>query len=100
MPTALCFQRIPLASMKTAITRKTKSGQYQGLDQAISPQQALRTMTINAAWQLNMETKIGSIEVGKLADFTLISHNLYQLPTEQWSAIKVQGVWLAGERKF
>jgi predicted amidohydrolase YtcJ len=70
------------------------------LDQAISPHQALRTMTINAAWQLNMETKIGSVEVGKLADFTLISHNPYQLPAQQWSDIKVQGVWLAGEKKF
>jgi predicted amidohydrolase YtcJ len=94
------FPADPFSLMKTAITRKTKSGKYLGLEQAISPQKALRTMTINAAWQLNMETKIGSIEVGKLADLTLISHNLYQLPTERWSEIKVQGVWLAGERKL
>jgi predicted amidohydrolase YtcJ len=94
------FPADPFSLMKTAITRKTKSGKYLGLDQAISPQQALRTMTINAAWQLNMETKIGSIEVGKLADLTLINNNLYELPTEQWSDIKVQGVWLAGEQKF
>jgi predicted amidohydrolase YtcJ len=94
------FPADPFSLMKTAMTRKTQSGKYLGLDQAISPHQALRTMTINAAWQLNMETKIGSVEVGKLADFTLISHNPYQLPAQQWSDIKVQGVWLAGEKKF
>jgi predicted amidohydrolase YtcJ len=78
------FPADPFSLMKTAMTRKTQSGKYLGLDQAISPHQALRTMTINAAWQLNMETKIGSIEEGKLADFTLISHNPYQLPAQQW----------------
>ena len=83
--------------MKTAITRKTKSGQVLAADQAISVQQALRTMTINGAWQLHMENKIGSIEIGKLADFTLINENLYEYSVDLWSNIKVEQVWLAGK---
>lgn len=94
------FPADPFSLMKTAISRKTKSGKFLGLDQAISPKQALRTMTINAAWQLNMETKLGSIEVGKMADLTLLNYNLYQLDVELWSEIKVEGVWLAGEQKY
>jgi predicted amidohydrolase YtcJ len=93
------FPADPFSLMKTAVTRKTKGGNTLGLEQAISPQQALRTMTFNAAWQLNMETKIGSIEVGKSADLAIISANLYQLPVEQWSEIKVENVWLAGDKK-
>lgn len=83
--------------MKTAILRKTKSGKTLGPDQAINAQQALRTVTINAAWQLHMEDKIGSIEVGKFADFTLLSGNPYKLLPEQWQQIKVEQVWLAGK---
>jgi predicted amidohydrolase YtcJ len=92
------FPADPFSLMQTAVTRKTRTGKTLGADQAISPQQALRTMTINAAWQLNMEHKLGSIEVGKLADLTLISANPYHLPPQQWSEIVVEGVWLQGEQ--
>ena len=94
------FPTDPFSLMKTAVTRQTKSGRKLGLAQAISAQQALRSMTINAAWQLHMEDKIGSIEVGKYADFTLLSGNPYELPPEQWSQIKVEQVWLSGEKKL
>lgn len=94
------FPTDALSLMKTAVIRKTKSGKILGADQAISVQQALRTVTINAAWQLHMEEKIGSIEVGKYADFTLLSENLYQLPPAQWKKIKVEQVWLAGKSKL
>ncbi len=92
------FPADPFSLMQTAVTRKTRTGKILGADQAISPQQALRTMTINAAWQVNMDHKLGSIEVGKLADLTLISANPYQLPPQQWSEIVVEGVWLQGEQ--
>lgn len=94
------FPSDALSLMKTAVLRKTKSGKILGPDQTISVQRALRTVTINAAWQLHMEDKIGSIEVGKYADFTLLSGNLYELPPEQWKQIKVEQVWLAGEKKL
>ena len=89
-----------LSLMKTAVLRKTKSGKVLGHNQAINVQQALRSVTINAAWQLHMEEKIGSIEVGKYADFTLLSDNLYDLPPEQWKQIKIEQVWLAGKPKL
>jgi len=94
------FPTDALSLMKTAVTRQTKSGKTLGLDQAITVQQALRSMTINAAWQLHMEDKIGSIEVGKMADFTLLSGNLYELLPQQWSQIKVEQVWLSGKKKL
>jgi len=82
--------------MKTAISRQTRTGKTLGIGQAITVQQALRTMTINGAWQLHMEDKLGSIEVGKLADFTLLNQNLYEYPIDQWDKIKIEQVWLAG----
>ncbi len=94
------FPTDPLSLMKTAVTRKTKSGKTLGIDQAITVQQALRTVTINAAWQLHMDKKIGSIEVGKYADFTLLSANPYELKPELWKQIEIQQVWLAGKQKL
>jgi len=38
-------------------------------------EQALRAVTIDAAWQLRMEDKIGSLEVGKLADIVVLDGN-------------------------
>jgi len=93
------FPADPINLMKTAVIRQTKSGKTLAIDQAITPQQALRAMTFNGAWQLHMEEKIGSIEVGKSADLTVLSQNLYQLDPHQWDQIKVSQVWLAGKRK-
>ena len=83
--------------METAVTRKTKSGLILGIGQSITAQQALKAVTYNAAWQLHMENKIGSIEVGKYADFTLLSGNPYKLPAQEWKNISVKQVWLAGQ---
>ena len=39
----------------------------------------IRSYTINAAFQNFRETTTGSIEVGKSADFVIISHNLFEI---------------------
>jgi predicted amidohydrolase YtcJ len=93
------FPADPISLMKTAVTRQTKSGKTLAFNQAISPHQALRTMTINGAWQLHMDKKIGSIEVGKSADLTVLSQNLYQIDPHEWDQIEIREVWLAGQRK-
>ena len=63
----------------------------------LTPQQALRAMTIDAAWQLHLEASRGSIEVGKLADFALLDAN----PLDDSSAIRdieVLSTYVGGER--
>ncbi|WP_165398954.1 amidohydrolase family protein [Shewanella maritima] len=40
--------------------------------------QAMRAITIDAAWMLNMEDKIGSLEVGKYADFVVLESDPYE----------------------
>jgi hypothetical protein len=60
-------------AMYVAVTRKTKSGQVIGPDQAVSRGDALRMCTIDAAWLGFDEKKKGSIEPGKLADLAILS---------------------------
>jgi predicted amidohydrolase YtcJ len=93
------FPADPFSLMRTAILRKTHSGQEINPEQAITRQEALRLMTINAAWQLHMDDKLGSIESGKLADFIVLSQNPYQLPAEQWLDIQIEQVWMEGARR-
>ena len=52
-------------------------------------EQALSAYTIDAAYQLGMEGRIGSLEVGKFADLVVLDKNLIEIPTEKISEINV-----------
>jgi predicted amidohydrolase YtcJ len=89
----------PLHLMWCACNRITASGQVLGEDQRISPRQALRAHTIDAAWQVFLEDERGSIEVGKRADFTILSAN----PLDDAAALKditVKATVVAGETAY
>lgn len=63
----------------------------------LSLEHALEAVTINPAWQLRMERKIGSIEVGKLADFVILdSSPLSIADAEDLLSIKVMGTMMDG----
>jgi predicted amidohydrolase YtcJ len=46
-----------------------------GEDERISVYDALKAVTINSAWQSNMEKEAGSITIGKQADFVILDQN-------------------------
>ena len=79
-----------------ATNRKTRSGQTLGAEQCISPLQALRALTIDAAFTLHEDHRLGSIEVGKLADFTVLDKNPLKIPVDDIQHIKVIGTILGG----
>ncbi len=65
----------PLHLMWVSVNRRTRSNQFLGPDERVTPVEALRAMTIDAAWQ-NFEEEIkGSIEIGKVADFAILADN-------------------------
>jgi len=59
----------------SATNRRTRSGQVLGEDQRISAYDALRGITIDAAWQHFEDDIKGSIEEGKLADFVITAED-------------------------
>ncbi len=58
-----------------------------------------RTVTINAAWQLFMDDKVGSLEVGKLADLAILSANPLETEPVGLDQIQVIETYRSG-RKF
>jgi predicted amidohydrolase YtcJ len=61
--------------MWATTNRRTRSGQVLGKDQQVTPLVALKSVTLWAAYQIFEEESKGSIEVGKLADFAILSAN-------------------------
>jgi predicted amidohydrolase YtcJ len=89
----------PVMNIKTVTTRSTNSGTVRGEGQKVSLDQALRAQTIDAAFILGREDEIGSIKVGKLADFVELSADPYTLdPMKLATDLGINGTWLSGSR--
>jgi predicted amidohydrolase YtcJ len=65
----------PLLSAWSSVNRQTASGATLGEDERVGVASALKAITIDAAWQVHLDHEIGSISVGKYADFTLLEDN-------------------------
>ncbi len=94
----------PLGSLllvQTAVTRVCEfDNSVVGPDQSIPVQRALEAVTIDAARQLGLADRLGSLEQGKEADFTILEDNPLTVDHSKISAIKVSETWVAGGKKF
>ncbi|WP_373138131.1 amidohydrolase [Mycobacterium marinum] len=59
----------------TAVNRVSRGGEVIGEDQRVTALEALKAITINAAYQYSEEQSKGSITVGKLADLVIVDNN-------------------------
>jgi hypothetical protein len=66
----------------------------------LTPEEALRAVTIDAAWQTFEENIKGTIEVGKLADFTVLGQNPLKISPEQIKNITVKEVVIGGKQVY
>lgn len=90
----------PFSLMATAVNRKTKEGYQISPDEVITTWQALQAMTINAAWQVKMENKIGSIKKGKYADFVVLDQNPLKVGKSKLRSIKVLRTIIHGNTAY
>ncbi len=90
----------PLTLAWTAINRVTDKGTPVSQDQRIDVFTAMQGITINAARTLNLENKIGSIKVGKTANFTLLNENPFKVKKMHIKDIEVAGVVFRGNLKM
>jgi predicted amidohydrolase YtcJ len=96
-----CSPPGPLALISTAMTRRCIiDNSVVGPDQAVSLDDAIRAVTIDAARQLGQDDRLGSLEKGKEADFTILERDPYKVSPDAIADIEVSETWVAGERKF
>lgn len=68
--------------------------------QQISLVEAIKAYTINAAYVMRQEDKVGSIEVGKEADLIVLDRNIFSLSANQISKTKVIKTYLKGKQVY
>lgn len=83
----------PLELITVAVTRETRTGQVLGPDERITPLQALRAVTVDAAWQLHLDGDRGSLTPGKLADLVILSRS----PLESMDGVFVEQTVVGGD---
>jgi predicted amidohydrolase YtcJ len=93
----------PIFGFHSAVARQDNhnfpEGGYQ-MENALTREQAMRAMTIWAAYANFEEKERGSIEVGKMADFILTDKDLMQIPNEEMRGVKVLKTVVGGEQVY
>lgn len=65
----------PLFTAWCAVNRQTMSGKVLGPEECITVDEALYAITMGAAYTLRLDTEVGSIEPGKIADFAILGED-------------------------
>jgi len=93
----------PLYTFYASVVRKDLEGYpeegYQ-MDNALTREEALRSMTIWAAKGSFLEDKLGSIEPGKNADFVILEDDIMTIEEDQLPDVTVLNTFIAGEKVF
>lgn len=87
----------PLLLAWCAATRQTLSGQVMAPDERLTLLQALRAVTIDAAWALRMEHEIGSIVAGKWADFCVLEDDPFECGANALKDLRIAGTVFEGQ---
>ncbi|MEG1304259.1 MAG: amidohydrolase family protein, partial [Oscillospiraceae bacterium] len=86
-----------LETVWCAVNRMTKGNELLGADERISVIEALKAVTINAAFQYFEEDEKGSLRAGKRADLVILDKNPLKVPPEEIRDIKVIATVKDGE---
>ncbi|MGB8061216.1 MAG: amidohydrolase [Candidatus Sulfotelmatobacter sp.] len=89
----------PVATLHCAVTRQSAAGMPAGgwyPDQRVDVDQALRMMTAGPAFAAFEEKNLGSVTVGRYADFTMLSANPYEIPKDQLKSLTIRMTVVGG----
>jgi predicted amidohydrolase YtcJ len=87
----------PLDTIAAAVERTTLGGREIGPDQKVTIEEAVRAHTIDAAFSIRAEDRLGSIEIGKHADLTVIDGDLFGVRPDEIRNLEIWMTVLAGE---
>jgi predicted amidohydrolase YtcJ len=90
----------PLASFYASVSRKLKDGSRFYPDQRMSREEALKSYTLNNAYAAFEEKLKGSLEVGKLADITVLSKDILTIPEDEIPTTDIVYTIVGGQVNF
>jgi len=90
----------PLRTFFSAFSRRMKNGGRFTPEQAMTRMEALRSMTIEAAYASFQEEEKGSLIPGKLADLTILSGNILEVPEQELKNIHVEATIVGGKIRY
>ena len=90
----------PMLRIQSMVTRTTAEGEVYGPKQKVSVLEALYIWTMGGAYALFMEDQIGSLEIGKKADFVILGQNPLIVDPFTLKDIEVWGTVVGGKWKF
>ncbi|MGN6304639.1 MAG: amidohydrolase [Mesorhizobium sp.] len=94
----------PWNGMEGLVTRQNPSGDFAG--ESLWPEQALdiatvlEIFTINSARVMGLDGTIGSLEIGKSADFIVLERNVLEVPSDEIADTKVLSTWFEGRKVY
>ena len=90
----------PLAGMHAAVTRRGWDERVHGADEAVTIVEALRLHTLESAWFTFDETTRGTLEVGKVADMTVLSEDILRTDPSRIRDIRVERTIVGGREIY
>ena len=90
----------PIASLHASITREMANGERFFPEQSMERIEALKSYTINCAYAVFEEDRLGSIEVGKQADLVVLSADFMAVSEAELAGLEVDMTFVAGQVRF
>ena len=90
----------PLESYHCTVTRQLNNGSAFFADQAMTREEALRSYTISNAYAAFEEDIKGTLEVGKLADITILSQDILTIPVDEILETEVDFTIVGGQTLY
>ncbi|MEL7451702.1 MAG: amidohydrolase, partial [Pseudomonadota bacterium] len=90
----------PFLGLHAAVTRQSPAGEppcgwYP--TQGLKIDQALRAFTLDAAYSAHQENQIGSLEIGKAADFIFVDQDIFEVDPAELYKTRVLATWVDGQ---
>lgn len=90
----------PMLGVWTAVAREALDGRVCGEGQRVTPLEALKAITVWAAYEMGEEDTKGQIAPGMLADLVVLDANPLEAPTSELRNIKTMATYKAGKAVY
>lgn len=93
----------PLSAIQIAVTRCMPGEDHTDIEKVLAPEERvsledmIESFTLSGAYANRLENVTGSLEVGKLADIVILEKNLFDIPVNRISEVKIMATLSEGE---